>query len=165
VTFSSVDPSSLQGEALSRWYLRSRYEIEQERQAAQAQNYEAFFGGIEPVDSPTASPRRAYQRSSAGTGDRPTWEANGTSSRRGRDQPAIRIGRGSPIETISVGRRVPAGASARNRELPHLPRAGSAAAAVPFSVSSGRPILSGYALGVLGRWLTEATLSAVRRSV
>jgi hypothetical protein len=88
VAFSPVDPSSLQGEALNRWYLRSPDEIEQERQAAQAQKYDAFFGRTEPVDPPTTLPAPAYQGSSAAIGDDPTWAANGTNRWQGQDQPA-----------------------------------------------------------------------------
>jgi len=43
---SPVDPASLQGEALRRWYLRSPNDIEGERQRAQEQRYEAFVAGI-----------------------------------------------------------------------------------------------------------------------
>lgn len=49
MAFSPVDPSRLQGEALDRWYRRSPDEIEQERQAAQARKYDAFFGRTEPA--------------------------------------------------------------------------------------------------------------------
>ncbi len=40
-----IDPARLAGEALTRWYLRSPADIERERQAAAAQNYDDFFGG------------------------------------------------------------------------------------------------------------------------
>jgi hypothetical protein len=40
-----IDPASLQGDALTRWYLRSPADIEQQRQAAEAQRYQDFFGG------------------------------------------------------------------------------------------------------------------------
>lgn len=88
MAFSPVDPSSLQGEALSRWYLRSPDEIERERQAAQAQKYDAFFGRTEPTDQPTTSPTSAYQGASAATGDGPAWAANGFNRWRGQDQSA-----------------------------------------------------------------------------
>lgn len=39
----SIDPGSLEGDALTRWYLRSPAEIEQERQAAAAKRYQDFF--------------------------------------------------------------------------------------------------------------------------
>jgi hypothetical protein len=87
VAFSSVDPSSLQGEALSRWYIRSPDEIEQERQAGRAQKYDMFFGRTEPMDRIT-SPAPTYQGSSAAIGDAPTWAANGTDGLQGRDQSA-----------------------------------------------------------------------------
>ena len=41
----SIDPGSLEGNALARWYLRSPSEIEQERQAAAARRYQDFFYG------------------------------------------------------------------------------------------------------------------------
>lgn len=41
---SPIDPASLEGDALTRWYLRSPADIEQERQAATAQRYQGFFG-------------------------------------------------------------------------------------------------------------------------
>jgi hypothetical protein len=47
-----VDPASLEGDALTRWYLRSPQEIEQERQAAEAQRYDVFFGGGPPMSQP-----------------------------------------------------------------------------------------------------------------
>ena len=72
MAFSPVDPASLQGEALSRWYLRSPAEIEQERQAAQARKYDAFFGRTEPMAPATTSPALAYQGSRAAIGDGPT---------------------------------------------------------------------------------------------
>ena len=44
--YSPVDPSSLEGDELKRWYQRSPAEIEQERQAARTQQYNDFFGGL-----------------------------------------------------------------------------------------------------------------------
>ena len=165
MAFSQVDPASLQGEALNRWYLRSPDEIEQERQAAQAQKYNAFFWPDRadgPVDNIADFRLSGRQRNH--------WRRSGLG--RERAQPlarsgsiGIRAGCGHAIWTISIGRRVLSRGCARSCELSHLPREGSAAVAFPLSVSSGWPIPSGYALGVLGRWLTEATLAAVRRSV
>lgn len=88
MAFSPVDPSSLQGEALNRWYLRSPDEIEQERQIAQAQKYDTFFGRTKSIDPPTTSPAPAYQGFSAAIGDGPTWEKSGTNRWRRRDQSA-----------------------------------------------------------------------------
>jgi hypothetical protein len=42
---SWIDPGSLEGDALVRWYQRSPAEIEQERQAAAARRYQDFFYG------------------------------------------------------------------------------------------------------------------------
>jgi hypothetical protein len=40
----SIDVGSLEGDALTRWYLRSPADIEQERQAAAAKRYQDFYG-------------------------------------------------------------------------------------------------------------------------
>jgi len=88
MAFSPVDPSSLQGEALSRWYRRSPDEIEQEQQAVQAQKYDAFFGRTEPIGPPATLRAPAYQGSSAAIGDGPTWEAKCTTRWQGQDRPA-----------------------------------------------------------------------------
>lgn len=45
MAFGQIDPARLYGDALTRWYLRSPADIEQERQAAAAARYDAFFGG------------------------------------------------------------------------------------------------------------------------
>ncbi len=45
MSYGPIDPASLQGDALTRWYLRSPDDIEQERQAAATQRYQQFFGG------------------------------------------------------------------------------------------------------------------------
>jgi len=45
VTDSWTDPASLQGDALTQWYLRSPAGVERERQAAAAQRYQDFFHG------------------------------------------------------------------------------------------------------------------------
>jgi hypothetical protein len=47
----SIDPGSLEGDALARWYLRSPAEIEQERQAAAEARYREFFGAASDGDS------------------------------------------------------------------------------------------------------------------
>jgi hypothetical protein len=61
-----VNPAELEGEALKRWYQRSPGEIEKDRQAAEDERYQAFFGR-EPSNSeansapatPTAAEREA----------------------------------------------------------------------------------------------------------
>ncbi|MCW2987589.1 MAG: hypothetical protein JWM24_527 [Solirubrobacterales bacterium] len=40
-----IDPARLQGDDLTRWYLRTPAELEQERQAAEAKRYDEFFFG------------------------------------------------------------------------------------------------------------------------
>lgn len=70
MAFSQVDPSRLQGDDLRRWHLRIPAEIEQERQGAQAQRYNAFFGGIRPT---THSP---VDRESVGGASTPREVAN-----------------------------------------------------------------------------------------
>jgi hypothetical protein len=59
-----IDPSRLHGDALRRWYLRSPADIEQERQADEAQRYNSFFERERGADlkpgfsrEPEASPR------------------------------------------------------------------------------------------------------------
>jgi len=46
MVYGKIDPARLEGDALTRWYLRSPADIEQERQAAAAQRYDSFFGGL-----------------------------------------------------------------------------------------------------------------------
>lgn len=45
-----IDPATLQGDALTNWYLRSPDDIERERQSAAAQHYDAFFGNGGDID-------------------------------------------------------------------------------------------------------------------
>ena len=40
---SWIDPESLEGDALTQWYLRSPVDVERERQEAAARRYEDFF--------------------------------------------------------------------------------------------------------------------------
>lgn len=44
--FGQVDPARLHGETLRQWYLRSPQEIEMERQRAEEQKHQAFFGQL-----------------------------------------------------------------------------------------------------------------------
>jgi len=48
----SIDVGSLEGDALTRWYLRSPADIEQERQAAAAKRYQDFYGAFGPDPDP-----------------------------------------------------------------------------------------------------------------
>jgi hypothetical protein len=43
MAFGQIDPARLEGDALTRWYLRSPAEIEDERRRAAAKAYDAFF--------------------------------------------------------------------------------------------------------------------------
>jgi hypothetical protein len=70
MAYGQIDPARLDGDALTRWYLRSPADIEQERQASAAQSYNDFFGntdgssdglaattdGQSPDDDPSGSP-------------------------------------------------------------------------------------------------------------
>jgi hypothetical protein len=44
MAYGQIDPARLDGDALTRWYLRSPTDIEQERQADAAQRYADFLG-------------------------------------------------------------------------------------------------------------------------
>lgn len=50
-----VDPARLEGEALDRWYRRTPEEVQSERQAAQEQHYQSFFGRPELASNEAAS--------------------------------------------------------------------------------------------------------------
>jgi hypothetical protein len=52
MAYGQIDPARLAGEALTRWYLRSPADIERERKAAAAQNYDDFFGGVDRTANP-----------------------------------------------------------------------------------------------------------------
>jgi hypothetical protein len=44
MAYGQIDPARLEGDDLTRWYLRSPAEIERARQIAAAQRYDDFFG-------------------------------------------------------------------------------------------------------------------------
>jgi len=50
MVYGQIDPARLEGDALTRWYLRSPDDIERERQEAAAQRYQNFFRGNAGVD-------------------------------------------------------------------------------------------------------------------
>ena len=64
MTDSWTDPASLQGDALTQWYLRSPADVERQRQTAAAQRYQHFFHGGSGNDpewahlKPDADPNR-----------------------------------------------------------------------------------------------------------
>jgi hypothetical protein len=60
-----MDVGSLEGDALTRWYLRSPGEIDQEREDAAAERYQNFFYGPSGTD-PDAG---VAQGAPAGDGD------------------------------------------------------------------------------------------------
>lgn len=57
VSDSWIDPGDLEGDALTRWYLRSPAEIDQKRQSAAARRYQNFFYG-----PPDADPDPGFDR-------------------------------------------------------------------------------------------------------
>ncbi len=57
----SIDPESLEGDALGSWYMRSPAEIEQERQAAAAKRYQDFFYGSSGTDPDPGFAREMLQ--------------------------------------------------------------------------------------------------------
>lgn len=80
MAYSPVDPMSLQGETLRRWYLRSPDEVERERQTAQAQKYEAFFGGGQPASQALRSENHPLPPAGAAfqaSPPQPLWVATG----------------------------------------------------------------------------------------
>jgi hypothetical protein len=54
MAFGHIDPARLEGDALTRWYLRSPADIEEEKRQRAEQAYNAFFGqsGETPSDPP-----------------------------------------------------------------------------------------------------------------
>lgn len=70
MAYGQIDPARLEGDALTRWYLRSPADIEQERQAGTAQRYADFFGGDSALSQ---APDQAGQDAgvAAGTVSRP----------------------------------------------------------------------------------------------
>jgi len=64
MAFGQIDPARLEGDALTRWYLRSPADIEEERRQAASRAYDAFFsqpedtqpgGGSEAASTPAAA--------------------------------------------------------------------------------------------------------------
>lgn len=64
MTYGQVDPARLDGDALTRWYLRSPADIEQERQTAAARAYDDFFSS-----RPAPSNGDQYGNPAASTSD------------------------------------------------------------------------------------------------
>jgi hypothetical protein len=68
-----VDPASLEGEALTRWYLRTPDEIEAERNTGQEQRYREFFGGLQ-----TGGDNQRHTLSAPELDPDVLWVANGS---------------------------------------------------------------------------------------
>lgn len=68
MAYGQIDPARLDGDALTRWYLRSPADIEQERQASAAQAYDNFFS-INPALSPTSDSGAQGGNTPAGASD------------------------------------------------------------------------------------------------
>ena len=62
---SQTDPATLEGDALTQWYLRSPDEVEQQRQAAASERYQSYFGAGEELPQ-----EPVVDRSGAGPNDR-----------------------------------------------------------------------------------------------
>ena len=76
MAYSQIDPARLQGDALRRWYLRSPADIEQARQEAETQRYNAFFG-VRPSVSDPDGYRAAASQTSVNANDSSGWGAGG----------------------------------------------------------------------------------------
>ena len=72
----TLDPASLHGEALTRWYQRSPQDIELERQTLADDRYAAFFGAPQP--KPTIAARPAAAAVSPLRGQRAGWRSAAT---------------------------------------------------------------------------------------
>ncbi|WP_337185320.1 HNH endonuclease signature motif containing protein [Phenylobacterium sp.] len=119
----SVDPASLEGEALRRWYLRTPDEIDAERRATADQRYQDFYNRphVESDFAPIETPQPAVARN-----DDVLWMPNGGGGYR-----AIRGGAGtawSDIEEPARPSYLPANPATREaaefQEIgnPHNPR-------------------------------------------
>lgn len=110
---SWIDPASLEGDALRRWYLRSPADVERERQKAAARRYQDFFYGGEGAEpTPGSGPSvpafshdigRGFATPAPGspgdTGVGFTWVATGPNRFRG-----VRTGTDeSPLDAKSPG--------------------------------------------------------------
>ncbi len=122
-----IDPSTLEGEDLDRWYRRSPEDIERDRQAAADQRYDNFFGADQSSteDRMPSGDGRAYR-----TADGPNdvlWIANGAGGYR-----AIRPGvpeyeaalRSPPVRSDSLppNSAMPESADLLEIGNPHNPR-------------------------------------------
>jgi hypothetical protein len=74
-----IDPASLDGEELDRWYRRTPQEVEAERQAAEGQSYGAFFNAPEPTtyEDDDESPPVASSAGIPSNNSDVLWIANG----------------------------------------------------------------------------------------
>lgn len=91
-----VDPSSLEGDELDRWYRRSPQDIEQERQAAADRRYATFFDRAQIPAEPSVQPPTRRPNEMGGGPDDVLWIANGAGGYR-----AVRSG--APDYEIALG--------------------------------------------------------------
>lgn len=90
MAYSPVDPMSLQGEALRRWYIRSPNDIEEERRRAHAQRFEAFFGGgRRPSQAPTPKIHNQHSEALAVQASEPIWASIDSSRWSSRPAPSL----------------------------------------------------------------------------
>lgn len=77
MAYTQVDPARLRGEALTRWYLRSPADIEQERQDTAAQRHNDFFAATPPAGSVQGFGRGGPGGTNGGPHSDITWVATG----------------------------------------------------------------------------------------
>jgi len=92
MAYGQIDPARLDGDALTRWYLRSPADVENERQTVAARRYADFFGdpgdGANENDGASEDQSPRDSRGALGRQDRPQPRA----SRGGLDDGVYRPG-------------------------------------------------------------------------
>ena len=74
MAYSQIDPARLDGDALTRWYLRSPADIEQEKREAASRAYDAFFS--RPDDPQSDGGREAASMPAAASNDTNSTDAD-----------------------------------------------------------------------------------------
>ena len=80
---SQIDPARLSGDALSRWYLRSPADIEQERRAGSARRYDDFFSPLDDSIRFGAKPAIDTAEPDSSSDPAALWTANENQSSNG----------------------------------------------------------------------------------